>query len=84
MGLTSESSLIELPSPDGRAPREAPRTFLNDILEARAQELFHFVRGEIAKVGMEQALLEGVCTGGGDASSRHVRRCRRKIELPGP
>ena len=67
MGLTSESSLIELPSPDGRAPREAPRTFLNDILEARAQELFHFVRGEIAKVGMEQALLEGVVLTGGGA-----------------
>jgi cell division protein FtsA len=67
MGLTSERSLIELPSPDGRAPREAPRTFLNDILEARAQELFHFVRGEIAKVGMEQALLEGVVLTGGGA-----------------
>jgi cell division protein FtsA len=67
LGLTSENSLIELPSPDGRAPREAPRTFLNDILEARAQELFHFVRGEIAKVGMEQALLEGVVLTGGGA-----------------
>ena len=77
LGLTSEHSLIELPSPDGRAPREAPRTFLNDILEARAQELFHYVRGEIAKVGMEQALLEGVVlTGGGALLSGHVRRSR--------
>lgn len=66
MGQTSEKSLLELPSPEGRPPREAPRTFLNDILEARAQELFHYVRGEIAKVGMEQSLLEGVVlTGGG-------------------
>jgi cell division protein FtsA len=48
LGLTSERSLIELPSADGRTPREAPRTVLNDILEARAQELFHFVRAEIA------------------------------------
>jgi cell division protein FtsA len=67
MGLTSEHSLIELPSADGRTPREAPRTYLNDILEARAQELFHYVRGEIAKVGMEQALLEGVVITGGGA-----------------
>jgi cell division protein FtsA len=66
LGLTSEHSLIELPSGDGRPPREAPRTYLNDILEARAQELFQHVRAEIAKVGMEQALLEGfVLTGGG-------------------
>jgi cell division protein FtsA len=67
LGLTSEHSLIELPSADGRPPREAPRTHLNDILEARAQELFHFVRAEIAKVGMEQALLEGIILTGGGA-----------------
>lgn len=66
LGLTSDSSYIEIPSPEGRAPREATRRHLNEILEARAGELFYFIRGELAKTGMEQSLLEGVIlTGGG-------------------
>ena len=64
--MTADNSLIEVPSLEGRPPREAPRRLLNDILEARAEQLFFFVRSELAKVGMEQSLLEGiVLTGGG-------------------
>lgn len=66
LGLTSDNSLLELPSCDGRPSREATRRHLNEILEARAEELFLYIRAEFAKVGMEQALLEGiVLTGGG-------------------
>ena len=66
LGLTSDNSLIEVPSGEGRSPREAPRKLLNEILEARAEELFLYVRNELARVGMEQQLLEGiVLTGGG-------------------
>jgi cell division protein FtsA len=67
LGLTSDNSLIEVPSNDGRPPREASRRQLNEILEARAEELFHYVRAEIARVGMEQSLLEGVVLTGGGA-----------------
>ena len=39
---------------------------MNEILEARAEELFHYVRAELQRVGMERNLLEGiVLTGGG-------------------
>lgn len=66
LGFTSDSSLIEVPSGDGRAPREAPRRLLNEILEARAEELFTYVRTELVRAGMEGQLLEGiVLTGGG-------------------
>jgi cell division protein FtsA len=66
LGLTADSSLIEVPSQEGRPPREAPRRLLNEILEARSEELFLYVRNELARVGMEQQLLEGiVMTGGG-------------------
>jgi cell division protein FtsA len=66
LGLTSDNSLVEVPSPEGRAPREAPRRLLNEILEARAEELFLYVRNELARVGMDGQLLEGlVLTGGG-------------------
>lgn len=67
LGLTADNSLIEVPSAEGRPPRESSRRQLNEILEARAEELFLFVRHEFAKVGMEQSLLEGVVLTGGGA-----------------
>ena len=66
LGLTSDSSLIEVPSPEGRAPREKRRGELIEILEARAEELFSHVLTEIQRAGMDRNLFEGVVlTGGG-------------------
>jgi cell division protein FtsA len=66
MGLTSDSTLIEVPSPEGRPPREAKRAELIEILEARAEEMFLYARTELQRVGMDRSLLEGiVLTGGG-------------------
>jgi len=67
LGLTADSSLIEVPSPEGRPPREARRSDLNEILEARAEELFQYVRAELQRVGMERNLLEGIVLSGGGA-----------------
>ncbi|MBX9603781.1 MAG: cell division protein FtsA [Bryobacteraceae bacterium] len=66
LGLTADNSLIEIPSSEGRGAREAPRTELNEILEARAEELFLFVKAELARLGMTgRSLLEGVVLVGG-------------------
>jgi cell division protein FtsA len=67
LGLTSDSSIIELPSPEGRAPREAPRLELNRVLEARAGELCLYVRRELAKAGMDQGPLGSVVLVGAGA-----------------
>jgi cell division protein FtsA len=67
LGLTADNSLIEVPSPEDREAREAPRRLLNQILEARAEELFRFARRELARVGMDQALAGGVVLAGGGA-----------------
>lgn len=67
LGLTSESTWIEVPSPEGRGPREARRIELIEILEARADQLFRFVQAEIQRAGMERSLLEGVILTGGGA-----------------
>jgi cell division protein FtsA len=65
-GTVSDHSLVEIPSAEGRGMREAFRRELNEILEARAEEIFDRVYTEIRRVGMEQSLLEGaVLTGGG-------------------
>ena len=57
---------VEVPTTGNRERRQAQRRFVCQILEARASELFRFVRGELARVGMERALIGGVfLTGGG-------------------
>ena len=65
-GHVSDHSVIEIPSAEGRGIREASRRQLNEILEARVEEIFDRVYSEVLRVGMEQSLLEGaVLTGGG-------------------
>jgi cell division protein FtsA len=56
-----------VPSQDGRPSRETTRRQLNEILEARAEELFLYMRHELAKARMEQSLMEGVVLVGGAA-----------------
>jgi cell division protein FtsA len=85
----AENAVVELPAPENREPRQASRRFINAILEARAEELFRFVRAEIARVGMERALMGGVfLTGGGallpdlcDAAER-ILQCQTRYGMP--
>ena len=79
---------VELPTPEGREPREARKRNVNMILEARASDLFVRVRAELARVGMEHALLGGVfLTGGGaklpdlaDVAEKELR-CQSRFGL---
>ena len=65
-GTEWDNSFIEIPTAEGRGMREAPRRQLNEILEARAEDIFDRIYAEILRVGMEQSLLEGaILTGGG-------------------
>lgn len=89
LGLTSDNSYIEVPSAEGRIPREAPRKQLNEILEARAEELFIYVGSELVTIGMEQKLLEGVILAGGGAMlngmcdmAERVLNCPARNALP--
>ena len=87
--FTAGNSYIELPAANGREPRDASRKVVNEILEARAEELFRMVKSELARVGMEHSLTSGVVlTGGGallqgmcDVAER-VLQCPVRIGLP--
>jgi cell division protein FtsA len=57
---STENAIVELPSQENREPRQAQRRFVNQIIEARARELFRYVRTELARVGMDRALIGGV------------------------
>lgn len=61
------NTFVELPTPENREPRETTGVFVNQVLEARAEDLFRFVRSELVRTGMEQALLGGVFLTGGAA-----------------
>jgi len=64
---TADNSVVEVDSPGDDALRELPRRLLNEIIEARARELFEYVRRELARVGMERSLVGGVVLTGGGA-----------------
>jgi cell division protein FtsA len=88
LGVTSDASLFEVPSSPGRPAREATRRELNEILEARAFELFEYVEHELAEVGLQDSLMSVVLAGGAarlpgmcDVAER-VLRCRARIGLP--
>lgn len=86
---TADNSFIELPSANGREPREASRKLINEILEARADELFQLVRAELARVGMDRVLTSGVVLTGGGAllpgmcdMAERVLKCPVRLGLP--
>jgi cell division protein FtsA len=56
------NTLVELPTPDNCEPLETTNVCVNQVLEARAEDLFQFVHSELTRVGMgmERALLGGV------------------------
>lgn len=80
---------VDLPTPENRGHRHAPRRFINEILQARAEELFRFVRAELARVGMEHALTGGVFLTGGAAKlpdicdvAERVLGCQARFGIP--
>jgi cell division protein FtsA len=55
----ADNVMVELPAAGNRQSRDAQMKFVNEILAARAGELFHHVRNELARVGMDRALIGG-------------------------
>jgi cell division protein FtsA len=87
--FTAENSLVEVTSAGDSESRELPRRLLNEIIEARASELFDYVKRELKRVGMERSLLGGaVLTGGGARlpgmcdMAETVLRCQARNGLP--
>lgn len=64
--MIAEDETIEVASVGGRRSRVLGRRMLSDILQPRAEEIFHLVWDEISKAGYEKSLNSGlVLTGGG-------------------
>jgi cell division protein FtsA len=86
---TPPNVMIEAPSlTDGRF-QEHPRRLLNQILEARAEELFELIGAEIDRVGLRNRLVGGLvltgslaCMAGGCDLAERVLSTNARIGLP--
>jgi len=83
------NAVVDLPTPENRDYRHAQRRFVNEILQARAEELFRFVRAELTRVGMDRALAGGVFLTGGASQlpdlldvADNVLQCQSRFGLP--
>jgi len=64
--MVDEDATIDVASVGGRKPRLMARRILSEILQPRAEEIFHLVWDEIRRAGYEKSLNSGiVLTGGG-------------------
>jgi cell division protein FtsA len=64
--MVDEDETMEVASVGGRKPRVMARRILSEILQPRAEEVFHLVWDEIRRAGYEKCLNSGiVLTGGG-------------------
>jgi len=64
--MVDEDDTMEVASVGGRKPRVMSRRILSEILQPRAEEIFHLVWDEIRRAGYEKSLHSGiVLTGGG-------------------
>ena len=82
-GMVDEDETIEVASVGGRRPRVMARRILSDILQPRAEELFHLIWDEISKAGYEKSLNSGlVLTGGGSVLEGMSEIAEQIFDLP--
>src|SRR5512139_1895914 len=64
--MVDDDETMEVASVGGRKPRVMARRILSEILQPRAEEIFHLLWDEIRRAGYEKSLNSGiVLTGGG-------------------
>jgi len=65
--MVDDDETIEVASVGGRRPRVMARRILSEILQPRAEEVFHLVWDEIRRAGYEKSLNSGIVLAGGGA-----------------
>jgi len=65
--LVDDEETIEVASVGGRRPRVMARRLLSEILQPRAEEIFHQAWDEIRRAGYERSLNSGIVISGGGA-----------------
>src|SRR5436190_685223 len=82
-GMVDEDETMEVASVGGRKPRVMARRILSEILQPRAEEIFHLVWDEIRRAGYEKSLNSGIVLTGGGAILDGVPEIAEQIfDLP--
>src|SRR5262247_3640521 len=81
--MVDEDETMEVASVGGRKPRVMARRILSEILQPRAEEVFHLLWDEIRRAGFEKALNSGIVLTGGGAMLEGVAEIAEQIfDLP--
>ena len=81
--LVGEEETIEVASVGGRQPRVMSRRILSEILQPRAEEVFHALWDEIRRAGYERSLHSGLVLCGGGALLEGMAEIAEQIfDLP--
>jgi cell division protein FtsA len=81
--MVNEDDSMEVASVGGRKPRVMSRRILADVLQPRAEEIFHLLWDEIRRAGFEKSLHSGiVLTGGGALLEGMAEIAEQIFDLP--
>ena len=82
-GMVDEDETMEVASVGGRKPRVMARRILSEILQPRAEEIFHLLWDEIRKAGFDKSLNSGIVLTGGGAMLEGMGEIAEQIfDLP--
>ena len=81
--MVGEDETMEVASVGGRKPRLMPRRVLSEILQPRAEEIFHLLWDEIRNAGCDRSLNSGLVLTGGGANLEGMAEIAEQIfDLP--
>ena len=81
--MVSDEETIEVASVGGRQPRIMSRRLLSEVLQPRAEEVFHQLWDEVRRAGYERSLNSGiVLTGGGSILEGIPEMADQIFDLP--
>jgi cell division protein FtsA len=81
--MVGDDETMEVASVGGRKPRVMPRRVLSEILQPRAEEIFHLLWDEIRNAGCDRSLNSGlVLTGGGAMLEGMAEIAEQIFDLP--
>jgi cell division protein FtsA len=81
--MVGEEEVMEVASVGGRKPRIMARRILSEILQPRAEEIFHLLWDEIRRAGFEKSLHSGIVLTGGAALLEGMAEIAEQIfDLP--
>jgi cell division protein FtsA len=81
--MVDEQDTVDVASVGGRKPRLMSRRILSEILQPRAEEIFHLVWDDIRRAGYERSLHSGiVLTGGGSILEGLAEIAEQIFDLP--